>query len=58
MSGHFSGKRCPDCGAELLTDGKWLWCSYIPCRYGMVEPVTVEEYTAAIAARKEKEAQA
>jgi hypothetical protein len=33
--GRFSGRRCPNCGAELLTDGRGFWCNNVnglnPC---------------------------
>lgn len=51
---YLSDKRCPECGAHLLTNGKYVWCSYIPCHYGMVEHVTIEEYEAQRAAKAEE----
>lgn len=34
--GFFSGKKCPRCGACLLTNQRGdLWCSYVSCSYGM-----------------------
>ncbi len=32
--GFFSEKKCPRCGAHLLTNQRGdLWCSYVPCSY-------------------------
>lgn len=35
--GKWSGRRCPNCGVELLTDGRAFWCVNVntlnPCGY-------------------------
>lgn len=35
----WSGRRCPKCQAELLTDGEHDWCSLIGCDFGIAELV-------------------
>lgn len=35
----WSGRRCPKCQAELLTDGELDVCSLIGCDYGVHENV-------------------
>lgn len=40
---HFwvEGKRCPRCGCSLVSDGKYVWCSFVgsdgqkACSYGL-----------------------
>ena len=35
------GKKCPRCGCSLISDGKSVWCSFVPvpgrtaCTYGL-----------------------
>jgi hypothetical protein len=43
------GRRCPKCGAMLLTDGGRVWCSFVgggkrerPCDYGLTELVELK----------------
>lgn len=42
MPAEFSGHKCPKCGSTLLTDGQYLWCSFVGgdnqrgCDYGIV----------------------
>lgn len=54
-AGEFSGKHCPKCGSQLISNGENVWCSLVPsrgndgkmqsgCDYGIKEPVTVEQY--------------
>lgn len=52
--------RCPKCGANLLTDGKVVVCSFVggpktpSCDYGVSVRVTIEQYQAT---RDEQEAE-
>jgi len=42
--------RCPKCGAELLRNSRYAWCSTTaekPCDYGMAAVVTIEQAKAA-----------
>ena len=35
----WSGRRCPQCQAELLTDGEFDVCSLVGCDYGVLVEV-------------------
>jgi len=53
---------CPQCGSTLLTNGRFVWCSYVGhrvrkrCDYGINTWVTVEDFKAGRAEAKRKEA--
>lgn len=40
--------RCPRCGCSLISDGKYVWCSFVgsggqpACRYGLDGDVLIE----------------
>lgn len=42
-------KRCPRCGSQLASDGRYVWCTFVggegrrPCSYGIDKKVRVEE---------------
>lgn len=43
--------HCPKCGAQVLTNGRYVWCSNVGgygdgpgCSYGLQEGVTVEQH--------------
>ena len=50
MAGTFSGLRCPKCGADLLVQGKVIWCSLVPgdttpgCDWGIAKRETLADY--------------
>lgn len=47
-SGIMIEKRCPKCNCSLITDGEFMWCSFIggsderACDYGISTPVQAE----------------
>jgi hypothetical protein len=47
-SGEMIDRRCPKCNCSLLTDGEFLWCSFIggrdvkACDYGINDRVSVD----------------
>ncbi len=42
MPGEFCGLSCPKCRADLLLQGDVIWCSYLPCDYGLHERKTLK----------------
>lgn len=39
----YQHKNCPECGALLLTDNDYVWCTNVQCTFGINNEKLIED---------------